>query len=87
MNYAIQFLSPFIISYINKIFASGLKLPIRHAFTQCVSRPEIRLYEGYVLIEAEPDFINCDFRALDADVEQRQESKVVRGEQDAGRGL
>lgn len=80
LNKGIKFMSPLFISYLNKIFDDGLKLPIRHSFTQCVSEPRIRAQDGYILVDGEPDFKNCDFRAFDEDVDFNDASGVLDGE-------
>ena len=80
LNKGIKFMSPLFISYLNQVFDDGLKLPIRRTFTQCVSEPRILVFDGYILVEAEPDFKNCDFRALDEDIDLNDASRVIDGQ-------
>lgn len=52
-------------------------MPIRRSFSDCLSEPRIRIFDGYIMVDAEPDFKDCDFRALDADVESNDASRVI----------
>lgn len=62
LTFALNFVVPFLQSYLNKQFDHGLKLPISKNMTKCIKEPRITTYDKYILVEAQPDFQRCDFR-------------------------
>ena len=69
LNDRLHLIEPLIISYLNFELDKGFQIPMPTDIVKCLKEPRVREYDGYLFIDADPDFTDC-FEVTEAKFEK-----------------